>query len=81
MTLSWRISTRCETYLSSQAFYIAMNSERPLIARTEDAMTRMVSWTDLPPTQAGVSAALRRAFAAPTNGRSREFEELLRELR
>ena len=43
-------------------------------------MKRMVSWTDLPPTQAGVSAALRRAFAAPADDRSREFDEILREL-
>ena len=43
-------------------------------------MKRMVDWTDLPPTQAGLSAALRRAFAAPEDERSCEFEELLREL-
>ncbi|MGH6706071.1 MAG: hypothetical protein ACREBK_07390 [Sphingomicrobium sp.] len=43
-------------------------------------MKRLVTWTDLPPTQAGVSAALRRAFAAPADERSREFDELIREL-
>jgi hypothetical protein len=44
-------------------------------------MKRLISWSDLPPAQAGVSAALRRAFAAPADGYSREFEDLLRELR
>ena len=44
-------------------------------------MQRVISWTDLPPTQARLSAALRRAFAAPADDRMREFEELLRELR
>ena len=43
-------------------------------------MKRMVTWTDLPPAQAGLSAALRRAFAAPADDRSREFDELLRKL-
>jgi hypothetical protein len=64
-----------------QAFYKVMNFERPLCSRTEDAMKRMVSWADLPPVQAGVSAALRRAFAAPADDHSREFEQLLRALR
>jgi hypothetical protein len=66
--------------LSSQAFYIAMNFERPLGARTEDAMKRNISWSDLPPTQAGLSAALRRAFVMPAEERGCEFEELLRKL-
>ena len=67
--------------LPSQAFYIVMNFERPLCARTEDAMKRKVTWADLPPVQAGVSAALRRAYAAPADDRSREFEEMVRNLR
>jgi hypothetical protein len=66
--------------LSSQAFYMVMNFERPFCQRTEDAMKRLVSWSDLPPAQAGLSAALRRAYAMPEDGRTREFEELLRAL-
>jgi hypothetical protein len=57
-----------------------MEIERSLNARTEVAMKRLVTWTDLPPSQAGLSAALRRAFAPPENGCAREFEELLRKL-
>jgi len=57
-----------------------MNIERPFCARTEEAMKRLVTWSDLPPSQAGLSAALRCAFAAPADGRTREFEELLRKL-
>lgn len=44
-------------------------------------MKRMVTWTDLPPAQAGLSAALRRAFVAPADGGSRELDDLLRKLR
>ncbi|HTG64545.1 MAG TPA: hypothetical protein VL917_07790 [Sphingomicrobium sp.] len=43
-------------------------------------MKRLVTWSDLPPSQAGLSAALRCAFAAPADSRTREFEELLRKL-
>jgi hypothetical protein len=39
-----------------------------------------MSWTDLPPTQAGLAAALRCAFALPEDGNARTFEELLRRL-
>ncbi len=65
---------------SSQAFYIAMNFKRPLGARTEDAMKRLISWSELPPAQAGLSAALRRAYAMPRDDRTREFEDLLSKL-
>lgn len=57
-----------------------MNIERPLYARTEDAMKRPISDSDLPPTQAALSAALRRAFAPPVNGANDEFEALLKKL-
>ena len=43
-------------------------------------MKRVFTWTDLSPTQAGLSAALRRAFAAPADERSLDFDELLRKL-
>jgi hypothetical protein len=63
-----------------QAFYIAMNFGRPNSARTEDARKRLIGWCDLPPAQAGLSAALRRIYAAPQDDRTREFEELLSKL-
>jgi hypothetical protein len=57
-----------------------MNFDRSVNARTEDGGQRVARWTDLPPTQAGLSAALRRAFAPPRDDHSCEFEELLRKL-
>jgi hypothetical protein len=57
-----------------------MNIERPHLSRTNGSMTRMVSWTDLPPRQAGLAAALERAFAMPADDRARELEALLRQL-
>jgi hypothetical protein len=66
--------------LSSQAFYLAMNFDRSVQARTAERVKRVVRWTDLPPSQAGLSAALRRAFAAPRDDCGREFEELLQKL-
>jgi len=43
-------------------------------------MKRLVSWSELPPAQAGLSAALRRAYAMPQDDRTLEFEELLSKL-
>jgi len=40
-------------------------------------MTRISSWTDLPPCQAGVAAALRRAFTMPADETARKFDEIL----
>jgi hypothetical protein len=40
-------------------------------------MKRVVTWSDLPSTQAGLSAALRRAFKMPADERPCEFDELL----
>jgi hypothetical protein len=46
-----------------------------------DAIDRRVIQIDLPPTQAGITAALRRAFeAAAAEPCDRDFEELLRRL-
>ncbi len=36
--------------------------------------------SDLPPFEAGLSAALRRAFVPSQNGVGREFEEMLAKL-
>jgi hypothetical protein len=62
--------------LAVQAFDTLMNVERP-IARTEATMKHMLGWSDLPPTQAGLAAALRRAFDIPADEQAREFEKLL----
>jgi hypothetical protein len=43
-------------------------------------MSYMASWTDLPPTQAGLAAALRRAFKMPADESARAFDELLRQI-
>jgi hypothetical protein len=43
-------------------------------------MARHASWTELPPCQAGLAAALRRAFALPADETARKFEELLQRL-
>lgn len=40
-------------------------------------MMHMPIWSDLPPAQAGLAAALRRAFAMPADETARKFEELL----
>jgi hypothetical protein len=63
--------------LAAQAFVILMNIERPHASRTNGSMTYVASWTDLPPCQAGVAAALRRAFAMPADETARKFEDLL----
>lgn len=57
-----------------------MNIERPISARTNEPMPRVNSLPILPPTQAGVSDALRRAFAPPVDGAPYDFDELLRKL-
>ena len=43
-------------------------------------MFRSIHWSDLPPAQAGVAAALRRAFDLPADETERKFEELLAKL-
>jgi hypothetical protein len=63
-----------------QAFDNLMDIERSFMLRTEGAIRRSISWRDLPPTQAGLAAALRRAYALPADEADRQFEELLRKL-
>jgi len=48
--------------------------------RTEGKMNRSANWHDLPPSQAGLAAALRRAFAIPAEESDRQFAELLQRL-
>jgi hypothetical protein len=57
-----------------------MNIERPFASRTNGSMSRTTNWTELPPSQAGLAAALRRAFAMPEDETARKFEELLHRL-
>jgi len=43
-------------------------------------MSYIASWTELPPTQAGLAAALRRAFETPADENGHKFNELLSQL-
>ena len=43
-------------------------------------MSYIASWTELSPTQAGLAAALRRAFEMPADEGARKFDELLSQL-
>jgi len=68
--------------LSLQAFDMAMEMEieRPLMSRAKAVMNHAASWNDLPSCQAGLAAALHRAFVIPADDHSRQFDELLRQL-
>jgi len=57
-----------------------MDIERSFMSRTEGAIRQSLSWRDLPPTQAGLAAALRRAYALPVDETGRQFEQLLQKL-
>jgi len=59
-----------------------MKVERDSLAASEfNAMDRRIIQVDLTPTQAGITAALRRAFeAAASEPSSRDFDDLLRRL-
>ena len=48
--------------------------------RTEGSIRQNISWRDLPPTQAGLAAALRRAYTLPADETERQFEQLLQKL-
>jgi hypothetical protein len=60
----------------------AMKLEREHVAAPEmNAMDRQVIRVDFPPTHAGITAALRRAFqAAASEPCDRDFADLLRRL-
>ena len=64
-------------YRATQAFDKVMNVQRPIATRANGSMSYIASWTELPPTQAGLAAALRRAFETPADESERKFEELL----
>jgi hypothetical protein len=59
-----------------------MKLEREPVAASElDSMDRRVIRVDIPPSHAGITAALRRAFeAAAAEPCDRDFAELLRKL-
>ena len=59
-----------------------MNAERKNFTATDlNAMDRQVIRVDVPPSHAGIAAALRRAFeAAASEPSDRDFAELLRKL-
>jgi len=57
-----------------------MNVEQSFSSRTDGSMRRVTSLIDLPPSQAGLAAALRRAFRVPADETERQFSELLGKL-
>ena len=61
---------------------MAMELERETVSASDlNNMDRRVIRVDMPPTQAGITAALRRAFeVAATEPCDRDFAELLRRL-
>jgi hypothetical protein len=61
---------------------MAMKLERDDVAVSElNPIDRRIIRIDMPPTQAGITAALRRAFeAAACEPSDRDFAELLRKL-
>ncbi len=58
-----------------------MNFERPLHPRTEAATKRINCLIEFPHFETGLTAALRRAYAAPVTGHVDGFDELLARLR
>ena len=56
-----------------------MNIEQSFMTRTE-GMKRTASWSDLPPAQAGLAEALRKAFHLPPDDTERQFADLLGKL-
>ncbi|CAA9505617.1 MAG: hypothetical protein AVDCRST_MAG31-559 [uncultured Sphingomonas sp.] len=74
--LAWR------NLLGLRAFYNQMSSDLHNKAAAEvGSMDRRIIRVELPPAHAGVTAALRRAFASvPSGNDDRQFEELLARL-
>ncbi|WP_156930324.1 hypothetical protein [Sphingomonas jaspsi] len=59
---------------------VRMANDRPFETRTKNSMSNRVKIDVLPPVQAGLAAALRRAFHAPADDAAGEFEALLKKL-
>jgi hypothetical protein len=67
--------------LAPVALLDQMNSDLLSKAAAEHSMDRRIIRVELPPAHAGVTAALRRAFAAaPAPHTDRDFEDLLSRL-
>jgi hypothetical protein len=64
------------------SFALLMKMERESVLSSElNSMDRQVIRVDMPPTHAGITAALRRAFAAAAQEPcDRDFADLLRRL-
>lgn len=71
-----------ETSERYRTFAMPMKLERdPVSASDVNSMDRRVIRVDMPPTHAGITAALRRAFeAASSEPCERDFADLLRRL-
>jgi len=71
-----------ETSAPYRSFATPMKLERETVLASElNSMDRRVIRVDVPPTHAGITAALRRAFeAAAAEPSDRDFAELLRRL-
>jgi hypothetical protein len=71
-----------ETSVDYRSFLMTMKLERSSLPASEmNTMDRRVIRVDMTPTQAGITAALRRAFeAAAAEPCERDFAELLRRL-
>jgi hypothetical protein len=71
-----------ETSSEDESFAIQMNLERESVSASDlSTLDRQVIRVDVPPTHAGIMAALRRAFeAAASEPCDRDFAELLRKL-
>jgi hypothetical protein len=65
---------------ATQAFVLSMLVEDRPNRGADVTMKRVAGWCDPSPTQVGLSAALRRAFAMPADDTVRQFDELLRQL-
>jgi len=70
------------TSVAYQSFVLVMKLERDTISASElNIMDRRIIRVDTTPTQAGITAALRRAFeAAASEPCDRDFADLLRRL-
>jgi len=64
----------------TQAFDMLMTFERPIASGTNGSMSYVANWTEFSATQAGLAAALRRAFKLPEEETAHMFDELLRRL-
>ena len=64
----------------SSSIIYSMDMESSLGSRRNGSVSFMPSWTDLPPTQAGLAAALKRAFESMADEDDDKFLELLRKL-